>query len=367
MFQIIQRYVVPGLVIQAVLVGGGYATGRELVEFFVSMGPAAALIGMGLTAVLFSASAMIAFELARRFRAYDYNSFMGILLGRLCILFEIGYLASLVLVLAVVSAAAGELMLELAGWPLWLSAVIFMAIVAALVFFGNSFVERLISAWSILFYATYLLLFVLVVMRFGDDLSAALAAAPVKPKATLWNGLSYMAYNIPLLPVLIFVARNFASRREAFVAGALAGPLILLPGFAFLMTLSSFYPEIADSTLPVQFVLDRLGHPVIALMIQFVIIGALVKTGVGLLHGFNERIARAAADHSTPLPAVVRPLVALVVMVVAIFAATAVGLVDLIGQGYRYSAAYFLAVLVIPLFTVGLWRLKAADKIERGA
>jgi uncharacterized membrane protein YkvI len=34
------RYIVPGLVIQAVLVGGGYATGRELVEFFISKGPA---------------------------------------------------------------------------------------------------------------------------------------------------------------------------------------------------------------------------------------------------------------------------------------------------------------------------------------
>jgi uncharacterized membrane protein YkvI len=27
------RLIVPGLVIQAVMVGGGYATGRELVEF----------------------------------------------------------------------------------------------------------------------------------------------------------------------------------------------------------------------------------------------------------------------------------------------------------------------------------------------
>jgi uncharacterized membrane protein YkvI len=54
------KYIVPGLVIQAVLVGGGYATGRELVEFFVSKGPATGLAGLALTAVFFSAGSMVA-------------------------------------------------------------------------------------------------------------------------------------------------------------------------------------------------------------------------------------------------------------------------------------------------------------------
>ena len=53
---------------QAVLVGGGYATGRELVEFFVSKGPATGLAGLALTALWFSAGAMVSFELARRYR-----------------------------------------------------------------------------------------------------------------------------------------------------------------------------------------------------------------------------------------------------------------------------------------------------------
>jgi hypothetical protein len=81
------NYIVPGLVIQAVLVGGGYATGRELVEFFISRGPATALLGMVLTALLFSAVAMISFELARQYRAYDYRSFCRVFLGRFWVLF----------------------------------------------------------------------------------------------------------------------------------------------------------------------------------------------------------------------------------------------------------------------------------------
>ncbi len=351
-------YVVPALVIQAVLVGGGYATGRELVEFFVSMGPASGLAGMALTAMLFSIGSMVSFELARCFRAYDYHSFTQVLLGRLRVLFEIGYLGGLVLVLAIVSAAASELLHDLAHWPHWLGATLFMILVAGLVFFGNTLIERVISAWSVTFYIAYGVIFVLVVSRFGADMARALTAEPIRPAAALWNGLSYTAYNIPIVPVLIFVARNFTSRREALIAGALAGPLILLPGFAFLLSLSAFYPAILNAPLPISTVLAHLGHPALTLFIQLIIFGALIKTGVGLLHGFNERLARSAQERARPLPRAARPLVALGMMVIAIFAATAIGLVDLIGRGYRFSAIYFLVVLVIPLLTVGLWRIR---------
>ena len=33
-----RRYVMPGLVFQGVLIGGGYGTGREIVEYFMRWG-----------------------------------------------------------------------------------------------------------------------------------------------------------------------------------------------------------------------------------------------------------------------------------------------------------------------------------------
>ncbi len=41
-----QRIWLPGFLFQSVLIGGGYATGRELVEFFLSAGPVGGLLGM---------------------------------------------------------------------------------------------------------------------------------------------------------------------------------------------------------------------------------------------------------------------------------------------------------------------------------
>lgn len=352
----LERYVVPGLVIQAVIVGGGYATGRELVEFFVSTGPATGLIGMLLTAALFSAGCMVAFELARRHQAFDYKSFCVVYLGRFgSTIFELGYFCSLLLVLAVISAAAARLLAEMFGSSELLNATLFLLVVAGLVFFGSRVIERLISVWSVLFYVTYLSMFMLVWSRFGDEMTAAIGAEPVRWGTALVNGVSYTGYNICILPILIFVARHFTTRSEALIAGALAGPLVLLPGFALLLTLSTFYPQIVSAPLPVTVVLEQLNIGWLRTVVQLVILGALFKTGVGLLHGLNERVARTYADRGSSMPPWLRPAIAAVAMVVAAYFANTIGLIDLIGRGYRYSSAFFLLVFLLPLLTRGTW------------
>src|SRR5687768_12620840 len=46
---IFQRFFLPGFAFKAVVIGGGYATGRELVEFFFPSGPVGGLLGLLLT------------------------------------------------------------------------------------------------------------------------------------------------------------------------------------------------------------------------------------------------------------------------------------------------------------------------------
>ncbi|MBN8842204.1 MAG: hypothetical protein J0H88_03060 [Sphingomonadales bacterium] len=352
-----KRLIVPGLVIQAVMVGGGYATGRELVEFFLSMGAANGLLGIAVTALLFSLSCMTAFELARTFRAYDYFSLCRQFLGPFAFLFEAGYLAALLLALAVVSAAAGVLSSELVRIPEMFGSMLFMALVAGIACFGSHVIEKLISIWSLIFYLAYGGLFFLVLSSHGGEMRAAIGADPIEPARALWNGVSYASYNITVVAILIFVARNFATRREALIAGAIAGPLILLPGIALLLTLSAFSGLVLTAELPVSVVLGELGIPAFALLVKLIILGALIKTGVGLLHGLNERVARASVERGLILPRWGRPALALFAMLLALYGANRVGLIDLIGQGYRYSAVFFFFVFLAPLLTLGVWRL----------
>ena len=48
------RWLLPGLGVKALVIGGGYATGRELAEFFLSRGPWGGLFAILFATLLFS-------------------------------------------------------------------------------------------------------------------------------------------------------------------------------------------------------------------------------------------------------------------------------------------------------------------------
>src|SRR3546814_10511304 len=87
-----QRFLLPGFALKAVIIGGGYATGRELAEYFVPSGPWGGLAAMLLATLIWSVVAALTFALARKMRAYDYRSFFEGLLGPAWIAFEVAYL-----------------------------------------------------------------------------------------------------------------------------------------------------------------------------------------------------------------------------------------------------------------------------------
>ena len=104
---VFQRIWLPGFLFMGVLIGGGYATGRELVEFFLTAGTVGGLLGMLLATAMFSVITALSFELARLTRSYTYRHFFRELLGRGWFLYELAYLTLGILVLAVVGSAAG--------------------------------------------------------------------------------------------------------------------------------------------------------------------------------------------------------------------------------------------------------------------
>jgi len=339
----------------AVMVGGGYSTGREIVEFFISKGPATGLVGMAMTGLLMACVAVIAFELARKYQTFDYRTFTTLLLGRSAPLFELGYFALLLLVLSVITAAASTLGARLIGSPPLVNSILFICAVGWLAFYGSDVIELVISAWATLFLCTYGLMVVVVLAKSGGHLSATLASRPINCQEAALAALTYSGYNIVVMPICIYVARNFRCRSEALISGALVGPLILLPGFTLSIALAAFYPAVLSAPIPVSLVVTALNVPGLAVAVQLVILTALLKSAVGLLHGLNERVARALRDQGGVMPQWMRAGAALIAMIVAVFLSASFGIINLIKHGYRFSSYFFLAIFLLPLMTRGLW------------
>lgn len=351
------RWLLPGFVFQGVTIGGGYATGRELVEFFLPAGPAGGLLGMAVTMAIFSGVLAASFELVRLTRSYDYKSFFVLLLGRGWVLFEAAYLLLLVIVMAVLGAAAGEIGGNL-GLPPLVGTLALMATVGVLLAQGSGLVERSTAAIALALYLAYIALIVWTVGAFGERVTANFAGVPVG-EGWLKGGLTYAGYNLAASVSVFFCVRHAVSRRDAVLAGALAGPIAMLPGALLFTALMAFHPDIGAARVPSTYLLAQLGAPWFSVLFQLVVFAALVSTGVPLLHAINERLVQALAARGRPAPRALRPAVAIAVMALSAFGATAVGLVDLIARGYGALTWAFIGLLVVPVLTIGLWKIRA--------
>lgn len=352
-----QRWVLPGLAFKAAVIGGGYATGRELAEYFVPSGPQGGMLAI-LTAMLcWSLVCALTFALAHATRSFDYRSFFATLLGPFAFVFELAYLVFMLLILAVFGAASGEIFAALLGWPKLVGTLLLMAGIGAFAAYGNDTVEALFKWVSVFLYGIYAA-FVLIVLTGHGDVALATLSTPRPTTGWLQGGLTYAGYNIVGAVIVLPLARHFLSRRDAYVAGILSGPLAMLPGLLFFLCMLAWYPRIGDEALPSDFILRQLDLPLFHVLFQLMIFSALLESGTAVVHASNERIAHAwRARRAAALGRRGRLAIAAVLLVGSIFIADRVGLVALIAQGYRGLAYLFLAVYVLPLLTVGVRRL----------
>ena len=351
------RWILPGLGVKAVVIGGGYATGRELAEFFLSRGPWGGLYAILFATLLFSILCPLTFVLARRLQTFDYKSFFRELLGPAWILFELSYLIFVVLILAVYGAAAGAIGNAVFGAPIWAGTVALALCIAGIVAFGSRAVERLFRDVSYYLYAIYGLFIVLALWKFGDRVPAGFAAHPATSGWAL-SGLTYFGYNIIGAVVILPVLRHLLSDRDAIVAGIVAGPLTMVPALLFFVPMVAFYPEVQGTTLPSDFMLQRIGIPIFHLLFQAMIFSALLESGTSSVHAINERISNAwEARRGHALSHRHRLAIAFAVLAGCMFLASRFGLVALIATGYRALAYFLLATFILPLVTVGVWKL----------
>jgi uncharacterized membrane protein YkvI len=358
-----QRFLLPGLAFKAVVIGGGYATGRELAEFFIPSGPWGGILSMLLAMILFSLVCIATFLFARATATRDYQSFFKELLGPGWIAFEAVYLLFIILILSVYGAAAGAIGTAVLGLPALAGTVALAAGILAFVTFGNKSVERLFEYVSYLLYGVYALFIILAFTSFGDRIAAGFALdAPAEGWAT--GGITYFGYNIIGAVVILPVVRHLTSSRDAVVAGALCGPFTMLPALLFFIAMVAYYPEIGGEPLPSDFLLQRMNLPLFHLLFQLMIFSALLESATSGVHAINERIDKAWRRHrGAALTHRARLTIALLLLVGCMFLASRFGLVDLIANGYRALAYLMLAVFVLPLFTIGAARLFAQRKV----
>jgi uncharacterized membrane protein YkvI len=351
----LQRTLLPGFAFKAVIIGGGYATGRELAEFFGPEGARGGLYGMLLAMAVWSLICASVFVYAQTIGARDYRNFFRHLLGSAWPVFEILLAALLVLMLAVFSAAAGAIGHALFGFTDLVGQLVLIGCTMVVVAFGSESVERLFKTVSLVLYATYALFIILALASFGGLIENSLAQSS-EGFGWIGGGLAYSGYNAVGAVLILTTIRHLPTGRDAAIAGLLCGPLAMIPAMLFFLAMSAF-PEAALADLPSDFLLGKIGLPWFHFLFQFMIFLALLESSVGCIHAINERIVHVYERDGRIYTPRLRSCAALLMLVLAGFGAQEFGLIALISYGYRFLSYGMLAVFVLPMLTIGLWRL----------
>lgn len=355
-------YVIPGAVFQSVMVGGGYGTGREIVEFFTRHGFLGGVMGLGIAFVCLAVVVSLTFEFARLTGSYDYRNFFKNLLGPAWVAFEVLIILLFLLVLAVLASAAGNILQDNFGISYEVGLSIMLVVIGSLTYFGRDVIAKVLTFWSFLLYGVFFTFFISVFSQEWGPISTAMQNAEVLPG--WWqSGLRYALYNMAIAPLILYVCREFETRRQALTSGVIAAVIAMLPAFLFQVAFFAFYPGILDQAIPVYWMMGQLGMVVLLVMYSVMLFGTFIETGAGMLQGINERIdAWLIEKRGKGLSRGMHAGIAVTAIVVSALISLW-GITALIGKGYVVMSYGFMLVYVLPLLTVGVFRIFKSPKI----
>ena len=376
-----ETYLLPAIIAQSMIVGGGYSTGREIVEYAARFGPRG-WVAVMVIFVLFSVACALCFEVARLAQAYDFKSWAKELIGPLWWAFDVLMVTLILFVIAVMSAAISAVLQQTVGMPGWVSLSVAVGVVGVLTWKGSALIERVKTIGSVALYVAYLGFGILILTAPAEELlhgvpvgnGSAAALAEAAGEASLLDILRtavlYVAYNLSVLTAVLFCLHRQTRRRETFTAGLLSGVAMTVPFALTFACLMRFWPNPAvfDADVPWLPMLAAGAEGRGGATLWFAVFGVvagwtLLETAVGSVHALVDRIDHNLGD----LPARLRPrsgriepwqrtVLSLVVLLVAAGLST-FGVIDLVARGYGMLAWGFVFLMVLPLFLVGGWKV----------
>jgi uncharacterized membrane protein YkvI len=346
--------------------GGGFATGRQEVEFFVQFGWNSLWIGM-LAMLIMGAAIFFGLELARIYKTYDYKSFFKKLYSPYEIVFanlwDLLYLYATLLGTAVAIAGASDLLRQSLHIPYGIAVIIIGGILLLFTIFGAGLVRSASTAM-----AAFIVGSLLIVTFLGIKMGADNLGKVVSQKITtagfgkiLWMALLYGAFQSVLIAPIVSVSEPLKSRKNTFMA-ALYGFLVNGAMLTLVcIMLLSFYPAVVKENLPVYFVTTQLGHKWLYALYSLILFFALISTGVGLIFGAVKRFETAWKKENRIFKNVRIKRITICVTCLLISAGISLfGLTAIVAKGYGSLGYAALFLNIIPLLFIAPIKIRKA-------
>lgn len=356
--------------------GGGFASGAQLVQYFVAFG-----IWALITPIL--AQAMGAFfqwyglRFAKLHDAYDYRTFNVKFYGKFSPIFsnlyEIVYIMLLCLAPSVAFATGGTTLEKLIGIPYWLCTLIIGAFIFIITIYGTAIVRKAASTLSVIIVVGLLIVYIPNIIVSWGDITAnikTLAANPMPIGPALWSSFIYGSFQLASIGLLFQHAQPYQEAKDAgrsMIYGFAVNACMIMLSTIGIMAIAT-NPDISKDSMPVLTLIQGgVGASFMKPMISVLIILGAVSTAVNMIAGAVQRVVVAIEKpeerekaHGKPTP---KTLLCAFACTILAFSIAQFGLLPLVKVGYGYLGYVTIGVIVIPYLVRMIG--EATGKVEK--
>ena len=343
--------------------GGGFSSGRQLVDFYVSYGWYAIFtpfIALTIMAFVY----YFAWKGSVVHRAFDYHSWGKKFYGRYSVVFgtanSIMYNLILLTATSVAFATGGSVLKELFGSPYVLNTIIIAVLILLLTIFGAEVVRRAATVMAVLIIGGMVAVYATNLVVNFPLLKQVILQAP-SPKGAggaVWKAITYAGFQVCLIGAFVSVADVLKTKQDVFRAslyGFIVNAVILWLATAGALT---HYPAINNEVVPIIYIARHsVGEGAAGGIVSGLILLAVISTGVSCVYGGAKRIVVALqerlGDKATAKGARATHIMSSLVYVAVTWAIALFGLLPLISKGYGTLGVLAIPLIIIPVLVKG--------------
>jgi uncharacterized membrane protein YkvI len=359
--------------------GGGFASGRQVVQYYVGYGWYASflpILSQAIEALVF----YYAWKFALEKRKYDYRSwsleFYKPVEKVMSPVFEGIYQLILVTATAVAFATGGATITTVFGTSYILNTIIIAAFMLVLTVFGAGLVRKAASFIAVAIITGVVVVYLPNVVAGWGKITANIAglqAGTIESTGTfgqaLWKTFVYAGFQSCCLGA--YLAHSNALKDVNDAKKAAGWGFVINAAILMLSTLGimAFYQDgiLAESVPALFVVMNGVGSSVLTPLISILIILGAVSTGVNLIYGTTNRIVnfigRNDSEEVQKENLTKRSMGVSLAYVIVTWCIAQFGLIPLIAKGYGTLGYIAVFVIILPLLIKGVmgWKADAAS------
>ena len=276
------------------LVGAGFATGQEVVQYFTSFG-AMGIWGTVIAGAVMTLAGTVFLQLGSYFHASEHNRvFREVTHPIMSKMLDVAVILTLFAVGFVMLAGAGSNMEQQFGWPTWLGSALMVVLVMVTGMFDVNRVSKVIGAVTPTVIIAVLVVGIYTVLNLPDDPGAVMAVAQENESPInnwLVSALNYNGLALILsVSMSLVIGGDHLSPREAgkggFIGGIIYSIMMLIAMSALLLNAD----KIAGSEIPMLTLVNEI-HPILGLIMAIVIYMMIFNTAIGMFYALGKRLS----------------------------------------------------------------------------